>query len=60
MLVDQIWINKTIAKNRVVDDLVAKKIIHRDKVIDSHIYQLEHAYHIYVKGYDNARIFLII
>ena len=51
---DDIWLNPNLAKENVIADLVRKKIIQKSEIIDGHIYQLEHAYPIYVKGYDNA------
>lgn len=51
---DPFWLDKTIAKNKVINDLIVKGLINNSDIIDSHVYRLEHAYPVYAKGFDDG------
>lgn len=53
-ITNSFWLDETIAKNRVIKDLIAKSIIKKSEIIDIHVYKLEHAYPIYAKGFNDG------
>ena len=56
---DRAWRDETFAKQAVLDDLIAEKLLTRDDVIEMHVFRAQHAYPIYNLGYEDhlARLF---
>lgn len=49
---DRAWTDETFAKQAVLDDLIAEKLLTRDDVIETHVFRAKHAYPIYTLHYE--------
>lgn len=49
---DRAWTDESFAKQAVLDDLVAEKLLTRDDVIEMHVFRAKHAYPIYTLHYE--------
>lgn len=49
---DRAWTDEPFAKQAVLDDLVAEKLVTRDDVIEIHVFRAKHAYPIYTLHYE--------
>lgn len=49
---DRAWTDESFAKQAVLDDLVAEKLLTRDDVIEMHVFRAKHAYPIYTLNYE--------
>lgn len=49
---DRVWTDDEFAKQAVVDDLVAEKLLTRDEITEAHIFRARHAYPIYTLNYE--------
>jgi protoporphyrinogen oxidase len=49
---DRAWSDETFAKQAVLDDLIAEKLLARDEVIEMHVFRAQHAYPIYTLNYE--------
>jgi protoporphyrinogen oxidase len=56
---DRAWHDEPFAKQAVLDDLLAEKLLTRDDVIEMHVFRAQHAYPIYSLYYEDqlARLF---
>ncbi len=49
---DRAWIDEEFAKQAVLEDLVAEKLLTREEVIEMHVFRAQHAYPIYTLHYE--------
>jgi protoporphyrinogen oxidase len=56
---DRAWHDESFAKQAVLDDLLAEKLLTREDVIEMHVFRAQHAYPIYNLHYEDhlARLF---
>lgn len=50
---DRAWNDEPFAKQAVLDDLIAEKLLTRDDVIEMHVFRAQHAYPIYKLHYED-------
>ena len=51
---DKVWQDDKLAKKLVFDDLEKEDIFETKNILHSHVFRLEHAYPIYLKGFDKS------
>lgn len=56
---DRAWRDADFAKQAVLDDLVAEKLLTRDEVIEMHVFRAQHAYPIYTLHYEKQLAVLL-
>ena len=56
---DRAWTDESFAKQAVLDDLIAEKLLTRDDVIEMHVFRAKHAYPIYTLHYENHLAILL-
>jgi protoporphyrinogen oxidase len=49
---DRVWSDDDFAKQAVLDDLIAEKLLTREDVIEMHVFRAQHAYPIYTLHYE--------
>lgn len=49
---DRAWNDEAFAKQSVLDDLVAEKLLTRDEIAEMHVFRAQHAYPIYTLHYE--------
>lgn len=50
---ERVWRDEPFAKQAVLDDLIAEKLLTRDDVIEMHVFRAQHAYPIYALHYED-------
>lgn len=56
---DRAWTDEPFAKQAVLDDLIAEKLVTRDDVIEIHVFRAKHAYPIYTLHYEKHLAILL-
>ena len=56
---DRAWNDETFAKQTVLDDLVAEKLLTRDEIIETHVFRAQYAYPIYTLHYEEHLAILL-
>jgi len=49
---DRAWTDDAFAKQAVLDDLIAEKLLTQDQVVEAHVFRAQHAYPIYALDYE--------
>lgn len=49
---DRIWSDEILAKQAVLDDLIAEKLLTREDVLEMHVFRAQHAYPMYTLHYE--------
>jgi protoporphyrinogen oxidase len=56
---DRAWTDEPFAKQAVLDDLIAEKLLTQDDVIEMHVFRAKHAYPIYTLHYEKHLAILL-
>lgn len=56
---DRYWTDDTFAKEAILADLVAERLLERDEVVEMHVFRAEHAYPVYTLNYEQHRATLL-